>query len=117
MRILRGSGLQGMRGIMPLKEMGGMRFVRPLLGITRREVEAYLTKNNLSFRTDPTNQHTQFFRNKIRLELLPLLERGYNKNIKEVLAHLADTAATDYAYLEQQAQKLFETRKVCTGNP
>lgn len=108
MRLLRGSGLQGLRGILPRRNINNVPFIRPLLGIKRKEIEAYLTKNKIAFRTDATNKQTQFFRNKVRLNLIPLLRQGYSPNIESILTSLADTAAVDYDYLEIQAQHIFQ---------
>ena len=108
MRILRGTGLFGMRGIIIKRDFRGVMVVRPLLETTRKEIEIFIKGRKLRFCIDPTNKKKDFFRNKIRLELLPLLERKYNKNIKEVLANLAKTAAIDYECLESGREKAFK---------
>ena len=105
MRILRGAGLLGLQAMLPRKEIHGVAIIRPFLNVQRSEIMIFLKKNKIPFRIDPTNRHTHFFRNKIRLRLLPLLEREYQPNIKEMLAHLADNAARDYNYLQQQTEK------------
>ena len=107
MRILRGTGLQGLQAILPEREIKGFTFIRPLLGITRKEIESYLRKNKLRVRIDATNKKIDFFRNKIRLKLLPLLEKEYKNNIKEILANLSENTAVDYDYLRSQARALF----------
>ena len=109
MRMLRGSGLLGLQGIRPKKEIEGFCFIRPFLETSREDIRQYLKEERLPFREDPTNTKTEFFRNKIRLELLPHLEREYNPNVKETLAGLADTAAADYAFLEEQTAGLAQT--------
>lgn len=106
MRILRGTGLQGLQAILPYRKINGTVFIRPLLDVSRAQIESYLKKNKIKFRTDPTNTQTRFFRNKIRLELLPLLEKNYQKNIKHILSHLALTSAEDYDYLRQQTLQI-----------
>lgn len=116
MRILRGTGLQGLRGILPRRELEGICVIRPLLNVKKSAILAYLKRKNISFRTDPTNKQTKFFRNKVRLELLPLLRKKYNQNIKELLTNLANNAGTDYDYLESQAQKLFIKHAQCSSN-
>ncbi|OGX37459.1 MAG: tRNA lysidine(34) synthetase TilS [Omnitrophica WOR_2 bacterium RIFCSPLOWO2_12_FULL_50_9] len=108
MRILRGTGLSGMRAILPQRQMEGVCFIRPLLETQKAEIVRYLKNQRISYRLDPTNRQTKFFRNKIRLRLLPLLEKEYSQNIREVLCHLAETAAADYAYMEDQAGRLFK---------
>jgi len=116
MRILRGTGLQGLRGILPVREIDGVCYIRPLLSIKKDTILAFLKKKTIHYRVDPTNKKTEFFRNKIRLELLPLLSKQYNRNIKELLTNLADNVTTDYNYLENQAQKLFTKLAKCSSN-
>ncbi len=105
MRIIRGTGSLGLRGILPHRQIQGFRLIRPLLEISRPEIELFLKRRHIAFRLDPTNRTLAFFRNKIRWRLLPELERGYNQNIREVLANLSQILASDYGYLEAQAGK------------
>lgn len=107
LRIMRGTGLQGLQAILPKRSIDGHIFIRPLLNISRKDIEAYLTKKEIKFRTDKTNVQTHFFRNKIRQELIPLLKKEYQNNIQEILCNLAVTAGEDYEYLRQQALKIF----------
>jgi len=116
MHILRGSGLQGMRGMLAHRQIQGTYLVRPLLGTTKRDIWEYLKHNRLRYRRDPTNRRTHFLRNRIRLELLPLLEKEYNPGIRTVLANLADTAGADYDYLGKVAEKLFSRMARCAGD-
>ncbi|HQP10923.1 MAG TPA: tRNA lysidine(34) synthetase TilS [Candidatus Omnitrophota bacterium] len=116
MRILRGTGLQGLRGILPRRELEDIWVIRPLLNIKKSAILTYLKKKKIPFRADPTNRQKKFFRNKVRLELLPLLARRYNHNIKEILINLAKNAGTDYDYLENQAQKIFKKHAQCPSN-
>lgn len=102
MRLLRGSGLQGLRGILSIKILYGKKFIRPLLGVDKKDIERYLRKNRISYRKDPTNTKNVYFRNRIRLMLLPLLEKNYNKNIKEILTRLSLHATTDYDFLDKE---------------
>jgi len=99
MRLLRGSGLLGLGAILPKKNIKGVPFIRPLIDINRVDIERYLKKIKVKPRQDITNKEQIFFRNRIRHELIPLLRRGYNPNIKEVLAHTARVIAADYDYI------------------
>lgn len=108
MRILRGTGLLGLRGILAKRKINGCWFVRPLLDIRRQDIEAFLKKNKIKFRTDPSNLKTDFSRNKIRLELLPLLAKDYNPDIRQTLANLANTITIDYDYLRLAGKGLAE---------
>src|SRR5580700_2848625 len=85
-RFLRGSGLAGLSGILPV----GNGIIRPLIDVTRAEVEQYLRTRNIPWREDATNQDLSFARNRIRHDLLPQLARDWNPKITDALAHLAD---------------------------
>lgn len=118
MRIIRGTGLLGMQGILPARKIKGMDFVRPLIEIKRTDIEKFLSKRKLPFRKDPSNKSQKFFRNKIRLHLLPLLEQHYNPKIRATLANLAANAFFDYEFLESEAQRTLKRlqRKKGGGN-
>jgi tRNA(Ile)-lysidine synthase len=93
-RFLRGSGLTGLAGIPPAAN----GIIRPLIDITRAEVEQYLRARNIAWREDSTNQDPSFARNRIRLDLLPQLTRDWNPNLTETLARLADLANEEEKY-------------------
>jgi tRNA(Ile)-lysidine synthase len=107
MRMIRGASLQGLRAILPKKEMQGLTIIRPLLDCTKKDVLHYTKQQKLAFREDYTNQQTIFFRNKIRLNLIPDLEQNYNPNIRDTLARLAVNLAKDYDYIEEKIRITF----------
>jgi tRNA(Ile)-lysidine synthase len=88
-RMLRGSGLAGLAGILPVTAEG---LIRPLLGVTRGEVETFLRERGIPWREDASNQEPRFARNRIRHELLPRLKQDWNPHITESLSRLADLA-------------------------
>lgn len=106
MRILRGTGLCGLSGILPERNIAGYKIIRPLIEVKRKEIEAFLKKRKVKPRRDTSNLEDVYFRNKIRNRLLPLLEKGYNKNIKEVLSNMAQTSGNDYDYLLKIADRV-----------
>jgi tRNA(Ile)-lysidine synthase len=81
MRLLRGAGASGLSAIPPVRD----NIIRPLIEITRDEVLEYLKKTGLSFVTDPSNTKPIYTRNRIRLEIIPVL-KGFNPRIVETLA-------------------------------
>jgi tRNA(Ile)-lysidine synthase len=92
-RLLRGSGLQGLRGIAPRRTLApGIDLIRPLLNVTRAEVLDFLEEHDQLYRLDQTNRDLAFTRNRLRHELLPLLVRQYNPAIVGVLCRLARQA-------------------------
>lgn len=108
-RLLRGTGVKGLAGIPPVRKLGSMgEVVRPLLLVTRREVEEYLQELNQPFRHDTSNTDLQFTRNRIRHELLPLLQRDYNPAIVDTLCHLAQQAADLQQEEETRASELLQ---------
>ena len=105
MRIIRGAGLYGLSGILAKRNIAGFEIIRPLLEVKRKEIEAYLKSKKIKPRIDISNKHNLYFRNKIRNRLLPLLKEEYNKNIKEVLAGMAQNTGSDYDYLQHVAER------------
>ncbi|MCB9421671.1 MAG: tRNA lysidine(34) synthetase TilS [Ardenticatenaceae bacterium] len=107
MHLLRGSGLAGLRGMLPVSRLPGAEdlwLVRPLLTTSRAEIEQYCREHNLDPVTDPTNEDTTYFRNRLRHELLPHLA-SYNPQIAQRLQYLATVTAADYALIEQLTQE------------
>jgi tRNA(Ile)-lysidine synthase len=109
--ILRGTGLAGLGGIHPRTES----VVRPLLGMRRAEVRAYLRSKKQSWREDATNQDTSRMRARMRKKLLPLLEREFQSGAVEHLASLAEFAREDEEFLECLAQERCEALAKKTG--
>ena len=99
-RCLRGSARRGLAGIPPIRDGW---IVRPLLGCTRQEVMQYLTVQKLPFVTDASNADLRYSRNKIRHQLLPLLEREFSPHIRDHLASMAEVFREDEACLETLA--------------
>lgn len=104
MRLLRGAGTSGLAG---MSSRNGRGYVRPLLEITRAEIETYLTGRGLSWREDASNRDTAFVRNRIRHELLPLLE-SYNPSVRRALAATAGILSGEDGLLSALAAKAAE---------
>jgi tRNA(Ile)-lysidine synthase len=109
MRLIRGAGMKGLGGISPAKEMQGFLIIRPLIEISRREVEGFISDSGLRFRKDSSNEKTVFTRNKVRLELIPFLEKEFNPNIKEVLANMAENLQVENEFLAKYAKRKFNS--------
>ncbi|MGC8625918.1 MAG: tRNA lysidine(34) synthetase TilS, partial [Phycisphaerae bacterium] len=97
MRLLRGSGVTGLAGINECELRGKIRVVRPLLPWSGAALRAWLKQSGQTWREDLSNKDTRFFRNRIRHELLPVLET-YQPRIRELLQRNArhDRAAADF---------------------
>ena len=105
MRILRGAGLYGLSAILPKRNIAAYRIIRPLIEVRRKEIVAFLKQKKVKPRIDASNSENIYFRNKVRNRLLPLLEKEYNQNIKEILSNMAETVGCDYDYLSQVARR------------
>ncbi|MBI5894004.1 MAG: tRNA lysidine(34) synthetase TilS [Deltaproteobacteria bacterium] len=103
MRIIKGTSLKGLKGIPFVRD----KFIRPLLEIERLDIEKYAKENSIKYIEDSSNKKTKYFRNKVRLKLLPILQT-YNPNIKKELARLAMSVKRDEDYLEQEADKAYK---------
>ncbi|GAB4380666.1 MAG: tRNA lysidine(34) synthetase TilS [Calditrichia bacterium] len=105
MRLLRGSGLQGLAGIRLKKGC----WIRPLLFATRKDIQDYAEKNQIPFCLDRSNLDTRILRNKIRLELLPLLQNQYNPGVSRHLNDLAAVLREWDDYIENECKKALES--------
>ncbi len=90
---LRGTGLAGLAGIPRARQLtGAATLIRPLLDVTRAEVLDYLRQIKQPYRDDSSNARTDYTRNRIRHELLPLLARDYNPQVREAILRLSRLA-------------------------
>jgi tRNA(Ile)-lysidine synthase len=108
-RILRGTGLRGLRGIRPVRRFTeGCTLVRPLLGVRRSDIAAYLALLGQPHREDASNRDPRRTRNRIRHDLLPRLAGEFNPSIVDALVRLSDQAAGAIDVIGQQAGELKE---------
>ena len=109
MNLIRGSGATGLKGIAPVRDI---KFIRPLAGLTRQQIETFLTSIDIVPRHDTTNTDIYYLRNRIRHELIPQLARDYNPNIKTGLRRTADILSAESEYLDTVARTAFETCRI-----
>ncbi|MDH7576678.1 MAG: tRNA lysidine(34) synthetase TilS [Bacillota bacterium] len=102
--IMRGTGPAGLSGIPARREY----IIRPLLGVTKEEIEAYCRDCGLTWLTDPSNLETLYLRNKIRHELLPYLRREFNPNVDRAILRLADIMQEENRFLEKLSESLLQ---------
>lgn len=103
MRIIRGTGIDGLCAI---KYKRDDNVIRPILDIERESIEWYCGEKNLSYCTDSTNSDTEYTRNRIRNELIPLIEKNYNPSVIESLCSLSDNASEDSDFINGYAERL-----------
>ena len=105
LRLIRGSGLQGLKGILPIREG---RVIRPLLEVGRGEIEAFAIEKKISFLFDSSNLKKDYLRNRIRLTLIPLIEREYQPNFKEAVLRTSSILRGENDYLEKGAEEAYQ---------
>jgi tRNA(Ile)-lysidine synthase len=111
MHLLRGSGTDGLRGMPWTSEMSewgsSIRLIRPLLGTWRRETEAYCRDHGWTYLLDATNTDPAYYRNRIRLELIPTLET-YNPQARELLWRTSQVVSGDHEVMEAGLSALWD---------
>lgn len=118
MHLLRGAGLAGLRGMLPAAPLSDyhllepidapLTLIRPLLSIPRADIEAYCAAQELAPRFDRSNLDTTLFRNRLRHDVLPYLER-INPNLRDSLVRTASVLTADYEVIEQQADDAWDS--------
>ena len=113
MRVIKGASLKGIVGIHIVRKDAGIKFIRPLIGIEKKDILKYLKKKKIPFVTDHTNLENRFLRNRVRNRILPYLAR-VNPRIKRSLFNLAETLREDFEFIEAEKRKrqgLVKTKK------
>lgn len=104
MRILRGTGIDGLAGIQYCRRDG---VIRPLLDVEREEIEAYCAAHGLRYCTDSTNGENSYTRNRIRNQLIPELQAQFNPGIVQTLSVLAENMAEDGGFIDGYTRRLY----------
>lgn len=106
-RLLRGSGVVGLGGMSERRPLGNaLWLIRPLLSVRRQALHDYLRDGKIPYRIDSSNRDRRFSRNRLRLELMPMLEEHYNAATVEVFCRLADQAQELSGEIIAQADRL-----------
>lgn len=119
MRVIRGSGLAGLRGMLPLSPLSadhllpgvppveGLLLARPLLDVPRADIDAYCAAHDLHPRQDATNEARTYLRNRVRHDLLPQIV-ALNPGVRAALGRMARLLAADYAQLQAAVAMAFD---------
>lgn len=97
--LFRGTGLTGLTGIRPVRD----RIIRPVLCLSRKDIEEYLSEKEIEYKTDATNLETDYTRNKIRLKLLPYIEENINDGVRGNINRASEMLTEVSSYMEKQA--------------
>lgn len=111
MNLMRGTGIEGLCGIRP-KRKGNI--IRPILCLSRLEIEKYCDENNLKPRIDKTNLENIYSRNKIRLDILPYMKENFNEDIIQTINRMSKLMQVDNDFIEKESNRKYE--KYCLVN-
>ncbi|OGW04121.1 MAG: tRNA lysidine(34) synthetase TilS [Nitrospinae bacterium RIFCSPLOWO2_02_39_17] len=119
MRLLRGSGMKGMGGIRAVRacseQSESNNIIRPLIEVSRDEVAEFAAEKGLRYVEDPSNLKTEYLRNKIRLNLIPLLKKEYNPSVIRALSETAEIIRDEDEFLEDYCSNIFSPVVLAEG--
>ncbi len=104
MRFMRGTGIDGLRGM----DFISGDIIRPLLGISREDIEKYICDKNIEIVSDMTNFQAIYNRNKVRLEAIPYVEKHFNPNIIDTMWRTSEIASLDSDFLREYTEKAYK---------
>ncbi|MGB9627846.1 MAG: tRNA lysidine(34) synthetase TilS, partial [Thermodesulfobacteriota bacterium] len=103
--LFRGSGLRGLKGMLPIRDG---RVIRPLLETWRDEIESFALHHGIPYLIDSSNLQKRYLRNKIRLDLIPLIEKEYFPNFKVILNKISKILREENDCLERETEKVYQ---------
>jgi len=105
LRLIRGSGLKGLKGMLPIREG---RVIRPLIEVWRSEVESFAKEMGIPYLLDSSNLKENYLRNRLRLTLIPLMEKEYQPNFKAVIKRTSVILREENDYLERMTEEAYQ---------
>ena len=105
LRLIRGSGLRGLKGILPIREG---KVIRPLLEVWRKEIDSFALEKKIPFLLDSSNLKDDYVRNRMRLHLIPLIEKQYQPRFKETLLKTSTILREEDDYLEGGSEEAYQ---------
>jgi len=105
MNLIRGTGTSGLKGIEAKRDD---KFIRPLIEITRKEIEEYVQENKIDAKIDKSNSENIYTRNKIRNLLIPLIQEEFNPNFITSLNRMSKIIKEENEYLDKQVENIYK---------
>lgn len=105
LRLLRGSGLEGLKGILPIREG---RIIRPLIEVWKEEIKSFAVEKKVPFLLDSSNLKKDYLRNRLRLALIPFIEKEYQPGFKEIVLRTSALLREENDYLEKGAAEAYQ---------
>ncbi len=105
LNLFRGSGLRGLKGMLPIRDG---RVIRPLLEVWRSDIESFAIRHGVPYLIDSSNLQRKYLRNKIRLDLIPFIEKEYFPNVKTTINKISKILREENDCLESQTEKVYQ---------
>jgi len=105
LNLFRGSGLRGLKGMLPIREG---KVIRPLLEVWRSDIESFAIHHEIPYLVDSSNLQRRYLRNKIRLDLIPLIEKEYFPNFRAVIQKISTILREENDCLEKETEKVYQ---------
>lgn len=103
MNMIRGSGLSGLKGIEPIRA----NIIRPLIETSRKEIEEYCEEKKLNPRHDESNDETMYTRNKVRIELIPYIEKNINSNVINNITRMSKIISDEERFILEMVENAY----------
>lgn len=113
LNMLRGSGLSGLKGIEAKRDE---KYIRPLINISREEIENYCKENKLNPKYDESNNENIYSRNKVRNEIIPYIKKEFNQNIINTINRLSQVAAEENEYMQKITKQEYKNISTVENN-
>ena len=113
LNMFRGTGLTGLRGI---REVRNKKYIRPIIEITRKEIEEYLNEKGIQARLDESNLTDEYRRNKIRNVIIPYIEKNFNENIINTINRMSEVVRQDDDYIIKITKQEFDKNVIKKDN-
>jgi len=107
-RLIRGAGPEGLAGIRYVRQAKGFVIVRPMLDVSKEEILDYIESNAIPYRLDSSNLDYKFLRNRIRLGLIPLLEKDYNTGIRKNVLKVMENLSFYNGFVKNEINRCYE---------
>jgi tRNA(Ile)-lysidine synthase len=104
LRLLRGSGLKGLKGMLPIREG---RIIRPLLEVWREEIEGFALAHSIPYLVDSSNLKSDYVRNRLRLNLIPLIEQNYQHGFRQTLLRTSTLLRNENDFIEKETEEVY----------
>lgn len=109
MNLLRGTGINGLKGIEPIRDE---KYIRPLIELNREEIEQYCKQKKLNPKEDKTNKENKYTRNKVRNIVIPYIKQEFNPNIIESLYRLSEIVQEESKYFDKIISNVYNNIKI-----